>query len=209
MQDARRCPCSWCGVLQGGATARGFPQRKGGTCGSAPSPASIRLFLSAPFFKPMSWISSSFPQPVCYPCKVSQGGSVIASPPVGSSLYVQHSGYPCFKAARIKAGMCGLQPRRHRWVADSSLSLCPPQRAFVVCPPVSDGARDVATISIPWALGASRAYALKQPEMFSPSRKQSLICTSVSRSLIIDRGSFYRCFLVSGLLCFPGFPEGW
>lgn len=60
-----------------------------------------------------------------------------------------------------------------------------------------------------WALGASRAYALKQPEMFSPSRKQSLICTSVSRSLIIDRGSFYRCFLVSGLLCFPGFPEGW
>lgn len=105
--------------------------------------------------------------------------------------------------------MCGLQPRRHRWVADSSLSLCPPQRAFVVCPPVSDGARDVATISIPWALGASRAHALKQPEMFSPSRKQSLICTSVSRSLIIDRGSFYRCFLVSGLLCFPGFPEGW
>lgn len=141
MQDARRCPCSWCGVLQGGATARGFPQRKGGTCGSAPSPASIRLFLSAPFFKPMSWISSSFPQPVCYPCKVSQGGSVIASPPAGSSLYVQHSGYPCFKAARIKAGMCGLQPRKHRWVADSSLSLCPPQRVswFVPRCPMGHG----------------------------------------------------------------------
>lgn len=73
--------------------ARGFPQRKGGMCGSVPSPASICPFLSAPFFKPVSWISSSFPQPVCYPCEVSQGGSVIASPPVGSWLYIRHSRY--------------------------------------------------------------------------------------------------------------------
>lgn len=60
---------------------------------------------SEPFLKPRMWICNSLPQPVCYPCEVSQGGSVIASPPAGCLVFVQHNKYMCLKSALIMVMM--------------------------------------------------------------------------------------------------------
>lgn len=162
---------------------------------------------------------SSFPQPVCYPCKVSQGGSVIASPPLHCLLFVQHSKYMCLKSALTLVMM--LQNAFYniggnigrRWLRAACLPAHHRGLAwFVPQHPLERVGHGT------WNMGHGQhlllpgshlqEQTLKQPEMFSPTRKQNLICTIVARSPTINGGNLCHCCLVSMLFCFPGSPKG-
>ena len=157
---------------------------------------------------------SSFPQPVCYPCEVSQGGSVIASPPVGCLVFVQHSKYMCLKSALMLIRMlqnvfCNIGRNIGcRWLRAARAH----HRGLAwFVPSIPWSTWDTGhcqQLHLPGAGSHLQEQTLKQPEMFSPTRKPNLICAVVARSLTVNEGSLCCCRLVSVLFGFPGFPKG-